>query len=132
MDRLGPLLARTIATRGEAFLKSAYHDPSLVTEEIMVGYKRPLQVENWDQALWAFTKASRPLGLDQKVEQISVPTLVIMGDDDRIVPTEDSLRLAKEIPGARLVVIEACGHLPQEECPGEFLDAVGAFGESLP
>lgn len=132
MDRLGPLLARTIATRGEAFLESAYHDPSLVTEEVMAGYKRPLQVEDWDRALWELTKASRPLQLDQQVDRVAVPTLVITGDDDRIVPTEESLRLAEEIPGARLVVIEECGHLPQEECPGEFLEAVQAFVESLP
>lgn len=132
MDHLGPLLARTIATRGEAFLETAYHNPSLVTEEVMAGYKRPLQVEDWDRALWELTKASRPLQLDRHVDRIAVPTLVITGDDDRIVPPEDSLRLAEEIPGAHLVVIEDCGHLPQEECPGEFLEAVRGFVENLP
>ncbi len=132
MDRLGPLLARTIATRGEAFLESAYHDPALVTEEVRAGYKRPLQVEGWDRALWELTKASRPLDLDQEVDQIAVSTLVITGDDDRIVPPADSLRLAEEIPGASLVVIEDCGHLPQEECPGDFLDAVREFVQNLP
>jgi len=131
MDRLGVLLARSIADRGERFLRSAYHDPSLVTEEVLEGYHRPLQVENWDQALWELTKASYPLNLEQKTDQVEVPTLVITGDDDRIVPTEDSRRLAQDIPGAQLAELSACGHLPQEECPDAFLGALIPFVESL-
>ncbi len=132
MDRVGVLLARSIADRGERFLRSAYHDPSLVTDDVLEGYRRPLQVDHWDRALWELTKASYPLNLDQKTDQVGVPTLVITGDDDRIVPTEDSRRLAQEIPGAQLAVLPACGHLPQEECPDAFLDALIPFVESLP
>jgi len=132
MDHLGPLLTRSIATRGESFLENAYHDPSLITGEIRAGYKRPLQVENWDRALWELTKASRQLDLASQMEDLTVPTLVITGDDDRIVPTAESVRLAGEIPGAVLAVLEDCGHLPQEECPGPFLEAVADFTADLP
>jgi hypothetical protein len=45
----------------------------------------------------------------------------------RIVPTEQSIRLAGELPRAELRVIPDCGHIPQEECPGPFLQAVKAF-----
>ncbi len=57
----------------------------------------------------------------------TLPVLVITGDDDRIVPTEQSLRLAGELPDADLVVLEACGHVPQEECPEPWLEAVTQF-----
>ena len=60
-----------------------------------------------------------------------MPTLVITGDDDRIVPTEESLQLAGEIPGAELAVLPACGHVPQDECPQAFMDAVDAWWESV-
>jgi len=53
--------------------------------------------------------------------------LVITGDDDRIVPTEQSVRLAGEIPDADLVIIEQCGHLPHEEQPEEFMQTVTNF-----
>ncbi|RPJ44031.1 MAG: hypothetical protein EHM21_10660 [Chloroflexi bacterium] len=43
------------------------------------------------------------------------------------VPPEKSLRLAKEIPGAELVVFPNCGHVPQEECPQPFLEALEGF-----
>lgn len=48
----------------------------------------------------------------------------LTGDNDRIVPTAQSVRLAGEIPAARLVIVPACGHLPQEEQPEAFLRAV--------
>jgi pimeloyl-ACP methyl ester carboxylesterase len=128
MNHLGPLVSRSLAgERGTAFIQTAWHDPSKITPAILEGYRTPLQTPNWDIALWELTKASRPNNIMEQLGQIQVPTLVISGDDDRIVPTEQSLRLAKDIHGAELVVFNACGHLPQEECPQSFLQAVTPF-----
>jgi pimeloyl-ACP methyl ester carboxylesterase len=127
MDRLGPLVARNIQNWGRDFAASAWHDPSRITAEIWAGYTRPLQAENWDRALWNLTRASRPSGLDQRLAELDLPILVITGDDDRIVPTEQSIRLAGELPAADLVVIPSCGHVPQEECPQPFLQASREF-----
>jgi pimeloyl-ACP methyl ester carboxylesterase len=124
---LGPLLARQIAVRGDDFLETAWHDPSKITSEIREGYREPLQVNHWDRALWELTKASRQLGLADDLDRIAAPSLVITGDDDRVVPTDSSVRLAQDLPNAELVVIPQCGHLPQEECPDAFLDAVERF-----
>ena len=132
LDHLGPLLARTISNRGDQFIMNSWHQPQRIPEEVFINYRKPLQVQNWDRALWELTKSSYPLNLDQRLTELSVPTLVITGDDDRIVPTEDSIRLASEIPGADLAVIENCGHLPQEECPAEFLEAVFGFVSETP
>jgi len=127
MRHLGPLLARQIQDWGVDFARSAWHDPEKLTPEIWEGYTKPLRAENWDRALWEVTRASRPLGLETRLGEVRVPVLVITGDDDRIVPTQQSVRLAGEILGAQLAVIPECGHVPQEECPGPFLEAVEAF-----
>ncbi|PWH11703.1 MAG: alpha/beta hydrolase [Anaerolineae bacterium] len=127
MRHLGPLLARQIATTGNDFIRSAFHDPSLVTSEVLEGYRKPLRANNWDRALWELTVASRPLGLAERLGELNLPVLVITGDDDRIVPTQDSIRLASEISGAVLVVIPQAGHLPHEEKPLEFMQAVREF-----
>lgn len=129
MRHLGPLLARQIATSGDDFIRSAYHAPSLVTPEILAGYRKPLRAHNWDRALWELTAASRPLGLADRLGELTLPVLVITGDDDRIVPTAESIRLGGEIPGAVLVVIQNAGHLPHEEKPAEFMQAVREFLE---
>ncbi len=47
---------------------------------------------------------------EQRLRQLRVPTLVIGGDRDRLVPVENSRRLAALIPGARLVVLPGTGH----------------------
>jgi pimeloyl-ACP methyl ester carboxylesterase len=132
MRRLGPLFARQIQKWGEDFARSAWHDPAKLTPEMWAGHTKPLRAENWDRALWEFTLASHPLGLEERLGELQVPTLVITGDDDRIVPTEQSVRLAGELPNADLVVIPSCGHVPQEECPEAFLEATKSFLTKLP
>jgi 3-oxoadipate enol-lactonase len=61
------------------------------------------------------------------LEKLAVPTLVITGDEDRVYPLELVQRMARRIPGARLVVLEACGHLSNLEQPERFNDAVLEF-----
>ena len=126
-NRLGPLFTRNIRTWGLDFLKTAWHDPSRITPEIYENYQKPLQVNNWDKALWELTRDSGREDITGKLDQFQMPVLVITGDDDRIVPTAQSLKLAAAIPGSQLVVIPACGHVPQEECPQAFMQALQKF-----
>jgi pimeloyl-ACP methyl ester carboxylesterase len=84
-------------------------------------------VADWDRALWELTAASAPSGLPARLRELELPVLVITGDDDRIVPTQQSIKLAAQLPNAQLVVVPACGHLPHEECPQAVLDAIQSF-----
>lgn len=130
--RIGQLMARQIKNWGIEFAKSAWHDPTKITAEIWEGYSKPLRAENWDRALWEFTAASHPTDLRERLSELTLPTLVITGDDDRIVPMEQSVRLARALPNAQLVVLPHCGHIPQEECPEAFMRAVHDFLATLP
>ena len=134
MSHVGPYFARTLAgDQGTQFLETAWHDPSKITPAITAGYRKPLSVDDWDIALWEFTKTgSGNEGLEQHLKELSMPVQVISGDDDRIVPTEMSVQLSKDIPGAKLTIIPACGHLPHEERPQLFLAAFDTFLKSLP
>lgn len=132
MRRLGPLIVRRIRDWSVQFGRSAWHDPDRIAPEFWEGYQRPLRAENWDRALWELTSSSRQPNLPDRLDELTLPTLVITGDDDRIVPTEQSVRLAGEMPNAELVVLASCGHIPQEECPGPWLEAVTAFIDRLP
>lgn len=133
MDRLGPFFARSLSgEQGNAFIQAAWHDPAKINAEIQEGYRKPLQVENWDVALWEFTKVgSGSEDLAPRLQDLTLPVLVVSGDDDRIVPTSDSVTLSGEIPGAQLAIFAQCGHLPHEECPAAFLEAVGPFLEQF-
>jgi pimeloyl-ACP methyl ester carboxylesterase len=127
LQRLGPLSGRFLASSGGRLVGMAWHDPSKVTPDMLEGYRKATQAQDWDKGLWELTKASGELNLGARVAEVKQPTLVITGDDDRIVPTKDSIRLAGELPNAELVVIPECGHTPQEECPEAWLEAVTKF-----
>ncbi len=134
MNRVGPYLVRSIAgDQGTDFLKTAWHDPAKITDAILAGYRKPLQVDNWDIGLWEYTKAgSGNEDLPAHLTELKMPVLVIAGDDDRIIPTDLSVQLSKDIPGARLNILTGCGHVPHEECPAPFLKSVSDFVAALP
>jgi pimeloyl-ACP methyl ester carboxylesterase len=127
----GPLLLRSFATRGLELLNTAWHDPSKIPADTIPGSTRALQAKDWDRGLWELTRAPRDTQIAPRLGELRLPVLVITGDDDRIVPTQSSVRLSQEIPGARLAVMQACGHVPHEECPNQFLEAVVPFLQGL-
>ena len=127
VDRLGPLVSRSVEFWGDGALQSAWADPDRLTPEIIAGANQYRSVEDWDYALWEFTKASRPLGLETGLDDLAVDTLIITGAEDQIVPPDESKRLADTIPGALFVSLQGCGHVPQEECPEELLEVLVPF-----
>ena len=59
-----------------------------------------------------------------------MPTLIIWGDRDDIIPVSHAHAAHQAMPGSRLVVIEGVGHFPQIEAPEQFVDALLDFIES--
>jgi pimeloyl-ACP methyl ester carboxylesterase len=62
-----------------------------------------------------------------RLKTIHVPTLLMWGRDDDTVPLRFGRRLARDLPNARLIVFEDCGHCPHEECPDEVIAALKRF-----
>lgn len=58
---------------------------------------------------------------------IDVPTQIIWGDHDRIVPTAFASKLHEDIRGSELHVLKGCGHIPQEEKPEETASLIRSF-----
>ena len=58
--------------------------------------------------------------LARRLERIRVPTLIVWGAQDRLFPLALGEAYARAIPGARLAVIDQCGHSPHNEQPAEF------------
>ena len=55
--------------------------------------------------------------LERLLTTISVPTLVIWGAEDRIIPVRFANRLRDDVPGATVKILQDTGHAPQEERP---------------
>ena len=131
MRHLGHLFARLLQARGQQLIEMAWHDSSTLTAEDLAGYTEPLMIADWDRALWEMTLATYSLDPASRLDELVMPVLVITGDDDRVVPTEESIRLYEELPNAVLAVIPDCGHVPHEESPELFMQAVDSFLDSL-
>ena len=131
-ERVGPLIVRQLGgDQGEAFLRASWADPTRIDDATWDAYRRPLQVLDWDRALWELVKASREPDLVPLLASLRVPVLVVTGAQDTIVPAEQSRDLARDLSGvpggATLVELDGCGHLPHEECPAAFREAVEAW-----
>lgn len=61
---------------------------------------------------------------EAQLRQIAVPVCLIWGRSDRLVPLEYAARMKAALPSADLVVLDGCGHVPQLECPDQFLGAL--------
>ncbi len=61
-----------------------------------------------------------------RIGRVRAPTLIVWGRDDKIFPVANANRLARDIAGARLEILET-GHSPHEERPAEFVQKVLEF-----
>lgn len=61
---------------------------------------------------------------EYSLNEITVPTLVIHGSEDVVIPLESGKSLANEIPNAELVIIEGAGHIPTLTFPHEVVEAI--------
>ena len=111
-------------------LKSIVFDPSEVSDNQVLGYAKPLSSPEAHRALIDTALAIVPPDLEKltaRFEELDVPTLVLWGRQDRVVPLWVGERLADKLPDAKLQVLENCGHMPAEELPKESWEALQAF-----
>ncbi len=72
-------------------------------------------------------QAIHNLNLTPQLSKISVPTLIIFGQQDANVPVSDGHLAAQHIPDSRLVLIDRCGHFPMYEQTEHYLEALRDF-----
>lgn len=65
------------------------------------------------------------------LREISVPTLIVHGADDQLIPLSEARMMHKAIPHSKLVVIPNAGHIPNLENPDAYNDAVIDFLEEV-
>jgi len=108
-------------------LRQVFHDPARVTPEKIEEYLAPLSRPGIATALHSLMVHESGAGLPALVKEVRVPTLIVWGRDDRWIPVADADLFAAAIPGSRKVVLENCGHVPQEERPAEVVHLLQEF-----
>jgi pimeloyl-ACP methyl ester carboxylesterase len=134
---LGFMAARTpvlrdlmlhILPRGliQSSLRNVYGDPAKVSPELVDRYYE-LTLRAGNRAALA-KRFEQPLSGDtERLKTLKIPTLVLWGSKDRLIPPDNGKRFAADIAGARLVEFPELGHVPQEEDPVQTVAALRDF-----
>ena len=130
--RAGRALFARLPVRGRVLrlgLRQVFHDPTLVTDERFNEYLAPLLRPGASASLVSLltSRAAAPGTVARLAPKVQAPTLVLWGREDRWIPVAQADRVVAAIPGARKVVLEACGHVPQEERPEDVLRWLQSF-----
>ena len=119
----------------KAFITRSILNPETTPEfqQICPDEPDPEQADLWDIAREASCRLSwKPYMYNPSLPHVlprlkRLPTLIVWGDQDPIVPVSSGRAYQEAIPGSRLEVISNCGHRPEVEQTEEFLRVVGEF-----
>jgi len=118
----------------EGFRKLAFFDPQQVAEyQELFGRKptpeeREILAQNQETAIrYCWKPYMYERSLPWLLPRLRMPTLLLWGREDRIVPLECGELYQRRIPGSRLEIIDRCGHSPPLEKPEEFTRLVSDF-----
>jgi pimeloyl-ACP methyl ester carboxylesterase len=122
------LSPRKLAAR--IILRLCYFDRKKITREQVRAYARPMESWGGRHALLQTARQCIPPNADEllaKVKNLIVPTFILWGREDRIIPLRVGELLHEVIPNSTLEIIERCGHIPQEEKPDETIARISRF-----
>ena len=104
------------------------HD--LITDDRVESILRPLTAADAHHSLLATSRAWSANRIEQDAHLITQPTLIVWGEDDKVIPVEDGYTLHRSILNSRFVILKNCGHVPQEEKSETFAELVSEFCHS--
>jgi pimeloyl-ACP methyl ester carboxylesterase len=125
------LIARITLPRAivEDSVRNVYGDAARVTPELVDRYFELTLREGNRHALAKRLKLAAVDAITARIPEIRVPTLILWGDRDRLIPAESGRRFATDIAGSRLQTFAELGHVPHEEDPARTLPAARLFLE---
>ena len=119
----------------QEFLTAGVLDPTNTQEFKQICPDEPAaeQVEAWEVAREETCRLTwRPYMYDQALPHLlrrlkGVPSLIVWGRQDAVVPLSVGEAYHESIQGSRLAILDSCGHRPEIEKPGEFARLVLEF-----
>jgi pimeloyl-ACP methyl ester carboxylesterase len=123
-------MVRNTFPRGlvEQGLRNVYGDASKVTPELTVRTRELTRREGNRRALIERGRQwLRPATLSHRIAELKLPTLIIWGGRDRLIPPDTAERFHHDIAGSTMVMFDDLGHMPQEEDPVRTVAAVKPF-----
>ncbi|MFH2202787.1 MAG: alpha/beta hydrolase [Elusimicrobiota bacterium] len=103
------------------FMSKAYHRPRKIPPRALAQISERVRGRPTRAILEAIEDEDY---LDGHIGKLGVPTSIIWGASDGIVPPSQGELFHRALSGSTLDIVPACGHLPQKECPGAVFKAL--------
>lgn len=120
---LGPTMVRNS-------LKTIVHKTENISSEQVDAYYMPYRLPGGANATLSTLKQydnKKLYELCQRYSEIKQPALIIWGEYDSLIPLHHFKKFQKDLPSARCMLIQDCGHIAQEEEPEHVIDAMREF-----
>ena len=131
---LAPILNRILPRNVvEKSVLSVYADDSKVDEALVDRYYELTLRQGNRQALSRRLNETDDESDQAKIKQLDLPTLILWGAKDNLIPVENAALFHRDIPNSQLKVFEDLGHVPHEEDPVATVSVVRKFlgGENI-
>jgi pimeloyl-ACP methyl ester carboxylesterase len=129
---VGPVLIALALTSDRLVrlgLEKSFYDDAKITDERVASYYRPLKTRGGQLAALRARIQAGEFPIEPDLNKIIVPTLIVWGAEDELIPLEAGRKMNSLIKGSKLVILERCGHVPQEELPERVFDEMTKFIE---
>lgn len=112
----------------KSIIKSLYVQKNLKTDEVAEGYVKPFRTPGIEDAFAEMVKGFvQDDDLPKRIPEIKIPTLIVWGENDTIIPVTAAHKFNELIKGSKLIIYPEAGHMPMEEHPAEFNKAISEF-----
>lgn len=127
---LAPVMANVLPRPMiEASIRKVYGDPDQVSDELIDRYyELTLRAGNRDALRQRFIQAEAGQSYT-RISELKMPTLILWGGRDELIPPVNAERFKRDIKGSRLVLFDELGHVPQEEDPARTVAVLMGFLE---
>ena len=111
-----------------ASVRNVYGQPDKVSPALVDRYyELTLREGNRASLMQRFQYRSSDAALAGEIPQLSLPTLILWGSEDRLIPPDHGQRFHQDIAGSQLKMFKGLGHVPHEEDPEATVQAVKSF-----
>ena len=99
----------------------------VMTEDVVDRYWELLRFPGNRRAAGLRMQADQEMAFADRISEITLPTLILWGDEDQLIPISAATTFKERLPQAEVVILPGIGHLPMEEAPIKTARAIDQF-----
>ncbi len=110
-----PIVGGVSRNNMQAMVDSVFYDSRHARQDVMEFFHLKYANRRWRTGILRTIRGTIAHSIRELLPQVRQPTLVVIGREDRIVDSNESIEAARSLPHGRVVILEHCGHAPQIE-----------------